>query len=388
MSNFETIEDFKAHKAEKHRQMLQKQMLPYDVKVRMSKQRIRDFYEEAVSRGMNCHVSVGGLDSITLACLIRSMGYTAEQIPFVSASQLEDKSIQEVHKELGCINVKPLKSKVRVLQEEGFPVLSKKIANRIDTLAHPTDKNKTVRHAIITGECGAMGHYATNSKMQLPQVYLKLFGGLDEEGRALGYGAPSGFKVSNKCCYYLKEAPCDKWAKEHNSVPYLGIMASEGGQRAEALEEHGCNYWGKTTARSAPFSFYYHSDVVHLAVDLGVHIPEIYGDVVISETANKFGDHEYKTTGEQRTGCSMCGFGIQLEERPHRFDRLYERSPKEWEFWMYSCCKDEDGKVYGWGRVLDYIGIPWKDPAHWWLNPKGEQLEGQLNIFDILQEED
>ena len=165
MSNFETIEDFKAHKAEKHRQMLQKQMLPYDVKVRMSKQRIRDFYEEAVSRGMNCHVSVGGLDSITLACLIRSMGYTAEQIPFVSASQLEDKSIQEVHKELGCINVKPLKSKVRVLQEEGFPVLSKKIANRIDTLAHPTDKNKTVRHAIITGECGALGHYATNSKM-------------------------------------------------------------------------------------------------------------------------------------------------------------------------------------------------------------------------------
>lgn len=380
----DSMEEYKKHKMENHQKMLQKQMLPYEIKVNMSKIRIRDFYDEACRRGKNCHVSVGGLDSITLAYLIRKMGYSEEQIPFVSASSLEDASIQKVHKELGCINVKPLKSKVRVLQEEGFPILSKKIANKIDTLAHPTEKNKTVRHAIITGECGEQGHFAQNSKMQLPLSYLKLFGGLDEEGRALGYSAPTNFKVSNKCCYYLKEAPCDKWAKEHNSVPFLGIMASEGGQRADALEEHGCNYWGKTTARSAPFSFYYHSDVVHLAVDLGVHIPDIYGNVVISETKNQFGDYEYSTDGEQRTGCSMCGFGIQLEDRPHRFDRLYERSPKEWDFWLNRCCVDDDGVVFGWGRVLDYVGIPWKDPEHWWLDPNGEQMEGQINIFDII----
>lgn len=374
-----TVEEYKAYKLEKHQQMVQRQMLPYDIKVRMARQRIRSFYEEACERGFNCHVSVGGLDSITLACLIRDMGFTEADIPFVSASQLEDLSIQKVHQELGCIVVKPLKSKVKVLQDEGFPVLSKKIANKIDTLAHPSEKNKTIRHAIITGDCGAQGHFATNSKMQLPLSYLKLFGGLDEEGRSLGYSAPTNFKVSNKCCYYLKEAPCDKWAKEHHSVPYLGIMASEGGQRADALEEHGCNYWGKTTARSAPFSFFMHSDVVRLAVDLGVHIPEIYGEVIVE-------NDEWKTTGEQRTGCSMCGFGIQLEKRPHRFDRLFERSPKEWDFWMNKCCKDEDGTPYGWGRVLDYIGIPWRDPAHWWLDPYGEEINGQMNIFDYVEE--
>jgi hypothetical protein len=38
----------------------------------------------------------------------------------------------------------------------------------------------------------------------------------------------------------LKEAPCDNWAKEHNSVPFLGLMASEGGQRADALENKYC----------------------------------------------------------------------------------------------------------------------------------------------------
>ena len=378
---FNSVEEYKQHKAEKHQEMLLKQRVPYERKVKMSEQRIREFIHECKKRGLNYHVSVGGLDSIVLAKLIERCGY---DVPRVSASSLEDKSIQAVHKEIGCINVKPLKSKVNILQEEGFPVLSKKIANKIDTLAHPTEKNKTVRHAIITGECGEQGHFATDSKMRLPMTYLKLFGGLDAEGAALGYGKPN-FKVSHKCCYFLKEKPCDDWAREHNSVPFLGLMASEGGQRADALEENGCNYFGKTTARSCPFAFWYHSDVVHLAVDLGVHIPEIYGEVVISEQKNEFGDYEYSTTGEQRTGCSMCGFGIQLEQRPHRFDRLFERSPQEWEFWMKRCCKHEDGTPYGWGEVLDYIGIPWDDPAHWWLNT---EIKGQITLFDILGEED
>ena len=374
---FETIEQYKEHKRQKHEEMLSKQRVPYKYKVQMSKDRIRDFMKECERRHLNCHVSVGGLDSIVLAYLIRSMGY---DIPLVSASSLEDKSIQEVHKELGCINVKPLKSKVNILQEEGFPVLSKRIANKINTLANGTENNKTVRHAIITGECGEQGHFAKDSKMRLPMTYLKLFGGLDPEGAALGYSKPN-FKVSHKCCYYLKEAPCDNWAKEHNSVPFLGLMASEGGQRADALEENGCNYFGKTTARSCPFAFYYHSDVVHLAVDLNVHIPEIYGDVII-EHDNLLNEDIYSTTGEQRTGCSMCGFGIQLEKRPHRFDRLYERNPKEWDFWMTKCCKHDDGTPFGWGEVLDYLSIPWRDPEHWWIDT---EIIGQTNIFDFIE---
>lgn len=386
MSGIDSLEEYKKHKQEKHQEMLMKQNLPYSIKKRMSEDRIRTFIEEAHSRGYNTHVSVGGLDSIVLAHLIRNMGYSEDTVPFVSASTLEDLSIQKVHKEMNCIVVKPLKNKVDILQEEGFPVLSKKIANKINTIANPTEKNKTIRHAIITGNCGEQGHFATDSKMKLPQRYLELFGGLDEEGKALGYKAPEGFKVSHKCCYYLKEAPCDNWAKEHNSVPFLGLMASEGGQRADALEEHGCNYFGKTTARSCPFSFYFHSDVIHLAVDLGVHIPEIYGEVKISEHKNQFGDYEYSTTGEQRTGCSMCGFGIQLETRPHRFDRLYERNPKEWEFWMNRCCKDENGEQYGWGRVLDYLGIPWRNPKHFYLDD-GDQVLGQNNIFDYMTED-
>ena len=42
--------------------------------------------------------------------------------------------------------------------------------------------------------------------------------------------------------------------------------------------------------------------------------------------------------------------------------KVREENPKEWEFWMYRCCKDPDtGEVYGWGKVLDYIGVEWED---------------------------
>ena len=73
----------------------------------------------------------------------------------------------------------------------------------------------------------------------------------------------------------------------------------------------------------------------------------------------------------------MCGFGIHLEERPHRFDVLRENNPGEWDLYMNRCCTDKDGTKYGWGRVLDYIGVEWKDRP-----PK------QMTIDDWIREAD
>lgn len=199
-------------------------------------------------------------------------------------------------------------------------------------------------------------------------------------------------------------------AKAHNSRPFLGLMASEGGQREEALTDHGCNYFGKTVIRSAPFTPFLRQDILALALEMdkwyhdhieifekAFHeqpygrnqdgslkkylpvesiIPEIYG------TIEKNQDGELHTTGAQRTGCSMCGFGIHMEKRPHRFDQLRVRNPKEWEFWMYQCCTDQKtGEKYGWGRVLDYIGVAWED--EWRPKPEDpDQIPGQMKIAD------
>lgn len=347
-----TTEEWKEQKRRKKAQMTAMQNLPYEVKVKRAELRAREFIERLDDMGKTAHVSVGGLDSITLLMFLRSIGL---DIPAVSVSALEDKSIQKVHKELGVIRIAPGKSKKEILQEYGFPVISKKIAGRIELLQNPTEKNKTVRHAIITGECGEQGHFAKNSRMKLPNKWLELFAGYENENEGVAYQiAP--FKVSNKCCLYMKEQPCDHWAKEHNSAPFLGLMASEGGQREESLVEHGCNYFGKTVIRSAPFAPFLRQDLLQLALNLKVPVPEIYGEI------RRKSDGKLYTTKAQRTGCNMCGFGIHLEKRPHRFDRLRERNPKEWEFWMYRCCTDpKTGERYGWGRVLDYIGVGWED---------------------------
>ena len=99
-------------------QFLVKQQLPYKQKVQHAKNRAWEFYNHPEIE--NCHVSVGGLDSITLLCFLRSIGIS---VPAVSVSSLEDRSIQAVHKELGIIPLKPLKTKVEVEANEDNEVV-------------------------------------------------------------------------------------------------------------------------------------------------------------------------------------------------------------------------------------------------------------------------
>lgn len=219
-------------------------------KVAHAQEMAEAFYYWAKETGKGVHLSVGGLDSITLHYFLESIGLP---VTCVSCSSLEGKGVQEVHKRIAqemseeykdwmgdsekpeFVFLKPLKSKVQVLQECGWPVISKEKAGKIALLQNPTEKNATVRHAIITGETGEYGGYQKNSRMKLPQKWLDLFGGADAEGAALGYKA-APFKVSDRCCYYLKEKPCNDWAKGHDSVPYMGLMASEGGATRKKSE--------------------------------------------------------------------------------------------------------------------------------------------------------
>lgn len=364
---------------ERAKAFIANQNRPYEDKLSRAANLAWEFYNKTEGK---CYIAVGGLDSITLLVFLRRWGIDA---PAVSVSSLEDKSIQRIHKALGVKALKPLKSKVEVLREFGWPVISKEIAGKIDLLQRPTPENATVRHAIITGETGAAGGWSTESRMQLPRRWLKLFGGYENENEGTNFSKPDYF-VSDKCCYWLKEKPCDDYAKQTGRVPYMGLMASEGGRREKALKINGCNYFGKTTTRSAPFATFWRDDLLRLTLEMNewylAHtdefpgppvesiIPEIYGEIYTDENGL------LQTSGAQRTGCSMCGFGIHMEERPHRFDRLWQRNPKEWEFWMKNVDTLPDGTPYGWGHVLDYIGVKWRDPQ----DQFGDELE-QLTWF-------
>lgn len=158
---------------------------------------------------------------------------------------------------------------------------------------------------------------------------------------------------------------------------------------------NGCNYWGKTTIRSAPFAIFSRQDLLRLALEMDEWykteykfilaenlgkdpkkmvksiIPTVYGEIKTNTKG------EFFTTGAQRTGCEMCGFGIQLEKRPHRFDRLHDANFKSWDYWMHRCCIDKNGEPFGWGKVLDYIGVSWD------FTPDGKMLniDGQMSLF-------
>ena len=73
----------------------------------------------------------------------------------------------------------------------------------------------------------------------------------------------------------------------------------------------------------------------------------------------------------------MCGFGIHMEKRPHRFDRKRQENEREWRYLMYAMCIDKmTGEKYGWGRVLDYIGVKWEEPP-----------EVQMSFADVFTDE-
>lgn len=324
----------------KHNAMMLAQ--PYEVKVAMAETRIREWKDVCAEYGKNYAVSVGGLDSITLLALARRA--LDEDVQGVSISSLEDKSIQAVHREMGVTVISPAKTKVQVLREYGYPIISKQTSAKISRLQTPGDTSPIIK-AYMTGEEGAWGGYKTNMRFKIPDKWVKLFGGLYADFRPDLHCQIAPFKVSDQCCYWLKEKPAMDYQTEHSIWPFLGLMQSEGGRRQYSLRMHGCNYVGKDTARSCPLNFFGRQDLLQLALDLNVHVPEIYGEIVRDP------DGTLRTTKAQRTGCSMCGYGIHLDKRPHHFDLLYERNPKEWRFWMY------DMK---WGEVLDYIGVGWR----------------------------
>lgn len=80
-----------------------KEKQDYEFKKKYARIRAIEFANECDARGLNYHVSVGGLDSITLFLFLKSIGIDA---PGITVSSLEDMSIQKVHRALGLRRLK------------------------------------------------------------------------------------------------------------------------------------------------------------------------------------------------------------------------------------------------------------------------------------------
>mgnify|MGYP000581559011 CR=1 FL=1 len=71
----------------------------YKQKIRHAENVARSYQDKCSEMGLNCHISVGGLDSITLHYFLEACGV---HVPCVSCSSLEQKGVQAVHKQIAA----------------------------------------------------------------------------------------------------------------------------------------------------------------------------------------------------------------------------------------------------------------------------------------------
>jgi 3'-phosphoadenosine 5'-phosphosulfate sulfotransferase (PAPS reductase)/FAD synthetase len=303
----------------------QRQSLPLEVKIKMTEQRIKQFND--FFKG-NVYVAFsGGKDSTVLLDIARKVcpGITA----VFSDTGLEFPEIREFVKTFDNVEiVRPKKSFLQVINEYGYPVISKKVSRFVSDLRNPTEKNEATRNLRLTG-FNSEGKYQPS--MKLSKKWLKLV------------DAP--FKVSNKCCDYLKKQPLQNYSKKTNQKPIIAVMTCESEMREKQYLQHGCNIYKGKSAQSQPMAFWTEQDVLEYLSKNSVKYASVYGEIKIDENG------KYYTTGERRTGCVFCMYGCHLEKGLNRFQRLKSTHPQ-----LYDYCINKL-KI---GEVLDYIGVKYE----------------------------
>ena len=147
----------------------------------------------------------------------------------------------------------------------------------------------------------------------------------------------------------MKKEPMNRYARETGRHPITAQMASESRLRTYVWLRHGCNMFDAKKPKSNPMAFWTEQDVLLYIKTHNIPIASVYGDVVvdyegmglvkgqmsIADFMNATEKEEFeldrpllKTTGCNRTGCVLCGYGCHLEKGEGRFERLKRTHPK------------------------------------------------------------
>ena len=172
--------------------------------------------------------------------------------------------------------------------------------------------------------------------------------------------------ISDVCCEILKKKPFKKYVKETSRYPFMGITQDESFRRENQYNHTGCNVYDGSTIKSQPIGFWTKQDILRYKVEKEIPICSVYGCCI----KNKQG--VYVLTGEQRTGCVVCGFGCHLESEPNRIQRL-RASDNERHRTMCERTLQITNNGVTYMQALNDCGIP---TTTW-------ELEGQMNIYDF-----
>lgn len=298
----------------------QMQSLPLDIKIQMTKLRIKAWYDHWDG---DVYVSFsGGKDSTVLKHIVDSM---YDDIPsvFINTGLEYPEVRQFALKQKNTIRIDPKMKFYEVIEKYGYPVVSKEQSQYIYECR--TTKSEKLRNRRLYGDERKMG------KISNKWMYL-----LD---------AP--FKISNMCCNITKKYPVKKYEKETGRKAILGTLACESATRTVNWLKFGCNAFTNTRPTSQPLSFWTEQDILQYIYENKLEIPSVYGEVIKTEDG-------FETTGLHRTGCMFCLFGIQKEEQPNRFQIMQKTHPRQYEYCL---------NKLGIKNVLEFMKIPYKNDS-------------------------
>lgn len=326
--------------------LAQMQSLPLEAKIRMTKQRIRDWYDYWDGQ---VYVSFsGGKDSTVLKHLVDSM-YSDVPAVFVNTG-LEYPEIQKFVRDVkagkyDCFNsdVEIIRPEMRfdeVIKKYGYPVISKDVSNCIYWARRGSPSGLARVQGTVTKKDGT------------PSVF---------NCKKWKFMMDAPFEISNECCNVMKKKPAKKYEKATGRKPLLGLMASESIKRRTAWMKTGCNAFEKGRQQSQPMAFWTEQDVLEYIVRYNVPYASVYGQIrEKGELEGQMfidGFHtKLCTTGVNRTGCMFCMFGCHLEKEPNRFQVMKETHPRQYAY----CMKPIEEGGLGIKEVLEYIGVPYE----------------------------
>ena len=266
-------------------ELKKRQSWTFDQKLDHAVATVENFFSRLDGR---CFVSFsGGKDSTVLLDLVRRFVDKNCPAVFCNTGAEYPDVVNFVHSFDNVIIIKPAQTFKQVIEERGFPLVSKEQSRYIRQARHTKSEKLRAMRLNVDGEKRKFGIIAKKWRYLVHERY----------------------DVSEECCDILKKRPFKKFCQDKNLRPLIATTCDESLLRAEMyVRRGGCTSFEKNKEASYPLSIFLDSDIYEYIRKFDLRLCDLY------------------KKGFVRTGCMACGFGAHIDKE--RFKLLNRTCPR------------------------------------------------------------